>query len=83
MEASAWIDPIAHSPALLIIALGVVAALESLAVVGLAFPGVIIITAIASLAGHDNLSIALLLTSATLVANDGAESSTGQQQCTG
>ncbi|MCM2130842.1 bifunctional DedA family/phosphatase PAP2 family protein [Larsenimonas rhizosphaerae] len=66
MEASTWIDPIAHSPTLLIIALGVVAALESLAVVGLAFPGVIIITAIASLAGHDNLSIVLLLVSATL-----------------
>ncbi|RKR06414.1 undecaprenyl-diphosphatase [Kushneria sinocarnis] len=58
-----WITQLSHSPLLLILAVAVTAFAESLALVGLLVPGVIMLTAAASLAGHDQVSITALLIS--------------------
>ncbi|MCM5703351.1 bifunctional DedA family/phosphatase PAP2 family protein [Larsenimonas salina] len=61
MDVMNWLEPLARDPLLLFAALGLVALLESLALVGLAFPGVVVIAALASLAGHDSMSVPLAL----------------------
>ncbi|OHV13039.1 bifunctional DedA family/phosphatase PAP2 family protein [Kushneria phosphatilytica] len=58
-----WITQLSHSPLLLILAVALTAFAESLALVGLVVPGVLMLTAAASLAGHDQVSIIALLIS--------------------
>ncbi|RCV91056.1 bifunctional DedA family/phosphatase PAP2 family protein [Billgrantia montanilacus] len=55
---------LAPSPGMLLFLIGLIALLESLALVGLILPGVILITAAASLAGHQDLAITAILLAA-------------------
>ncbi|UYG02220.1 bifunctional DedA family/phosphatase PAP2 family protein [Halomonas sp. LR3S48] len=55
---------LAPSPELLLLIVGAIALLESLALVGLLLPGVILITAAASLAGHQDMAVTSLLLAA-------------------
>ncbi|GHC18861.1 hypothetical protein GCM10010082_07880 [Kushneria pakistanensis] len=82
MHPVALIDQWAHNPTILILIVGVVALLESLALVGLVMPGVVMLTAAASLAGHDQISIVALLLSAFAgaVIGDGASYWLGRTQ---
>ncbi|MFM9269193.1 bifunctional DedA family/phosphatase PAP2 family protein [Halomonas elongata] len=61
------------SPPLLLLIVAVIALAESLALVGLLVPGVVLITAAASMAGHQELSVTLVILAAFLgaVAGDG------------
>lgn len=61
------------SPGLLLLIIAVIALLESLALVGLLVPGVVLITAAASLAGHQELALPMvvLVAFAGAVAGDG------------
>jgi membrane protein DedA with SNARE-associated domain/membrane-associated phospholipid phosphatase len=70
------------SPSLLLLVIGLIALLESLALVGLLMPGVILITAAASLAGHQELAIPAVLLAAFLgaVAGDGLSFALGYTQ---
>ncbi len=52
------------SPEMLLLIIGAIALFESLALVGLLLPGVILITATASLAGHQDVAITALLLAA-------------------
>ncbi|TVU73815.1 bifunctional DedA family/phosphatase PAP2 family protein [Cobetia crustatorum] len=67
-----WLDPttlmavLSDHPIALISIIGLVSLLESLAIIGLLVPGVVILTAGASLAGHLELSLPLLLISGAL-----------------
>ncbi|MBZ0329134.1 bifunctional DedA family/phosphatase PAP2 family protein [Halomonas sp. ANAO-440] len=54
----------APSPGMLLFIIGLIALLESLALVGLLLPGVVLITAAASLAGHQDMGIAAILLAA-------------------
>lgn len=82
MHPVALIDQWAHNPTVLILIVGIVALLESLALVGLMVPGVVMLTAAASLAGHDQTSIAFLMISAFIgaVIGDGASYWLGRTQ---
>ncbi len=62
------------SPALLLLIIAGIAMLESLALVGVLVPGVLLITAAASMAGHQELALPATLAAAFLgaVAGDGA-----------
>ncbi|MCE9683200.1 bifunctional DedA family/phosphatase PAP2 family protein [Halomonas alkalisoli] len=55
---------LAPSPGMLLFFIGLIALLESLALVGLLLPGVILITAAASLAGHQDMAISAILLAA-------------------
>ncbi|MCE9665123.1 bifunctional DedA family/phosphatase PAP2 family protein [Halomonas sp. M5N1S17] len=55
---------LAPSPGMLLFFIGLIALLESLALVGLLLPGVILITAAASLAGHQDMAISTILLAA-------------------
>lgn len=55
---------LAPSPEILLFIMGAIALLESLALIGLLLPGVVLITATASLAGHQDMSVASLLLAA-------------------
>lgn len=55
---------LAPSPGMLLFFIGLIALLESLALVGLLLPGVILITAAASLAGHQDMAISAILVAA-------------------
>ncbi|RDB44430.1 phosphatase PAP2 family protein [Halomonas sp. DQ26W] len=55
---------LAPSPEMLLFFIGLIALLESLALVGLLLPGVILITAAASLAGHQDMSVSAILLAA-------------------
>lgn len=83
MHPVALIDQWAHNPTILVLIVGIVALLESLAVVGLIMPGVVMLTAAASLAGHDHVSIAALMISAFIgaVLGDGLSYWLGRTQC--
>lgn len=64
MNAHDWLTTLMPEPSWLFLIIAVIALIESLAVIGLAVPGVVLITAAASLAGHHDLSIRLLLIAA-------------------
>ncbi|WP_341765842.1 MULTISPECIES: bifunctional DedA family/phosphatase PAP2 family protein [Chromohalobacter] len=59
-----WLYQLAPSPMLLILIVLLIALCESLALVGLLVPGVVLLTAAASLAGHQHMSLPLLLAAA-------------------
>ncbi|GED21840.1 bifunctional DedA family/phosphatase PAP2 family protein [Halomonas halmophila] len=61
------------SPTLLLAIMAIIALIESLALVGLVVPGVVLITAAASMAGHQELSLAIVMLAAFCgaVAGDG------------
>lgn len=82
MHPVALIDQWAHNPVVLIAIVGAVALLESLALVGLLIPGVVMLTAAASLAGHGQVSIVALMSSAFLgaILGDGASYWLGRTQ---
>lgn len=67
-----WLDPttlmavLSDHPIALICIIGIVSLLESLAIIGLLVPGVVILTAGASLAGHLALPLPLLLISGAM-----------------
>ncbi|KGE78018.1 bifunctional DedA family/phosphatase PAP2 family protein [Halomonas salina] len=52
------------SPAMLLLLTALIALVESLALVGLLVPGVVLITAVASMAGHQELSVAAMMAAA-------------------
>jgi membrane protein DedA with SNARE-associated domain len=70
------------SPTLLLLIVGIIALVESLALVGLLVPGVVLMTAAASLAGHQEIAIGPLLLAALVgaVAGDGLSFWLGQAQ---
>lgn len=82
MHPVALIDQWAHNPTVLVLIVGIVALLESLALVGLVVPGIVMLTAAASLAGHDQVSIIVLMLSAFIgaVLGDGASYWLGRTQ---
>lgn len=61
-----WLESLAHSSLLLTIAIGVIATIESVAVLGLILPGAFMMTAAASVAGNAGLSIPVMLLSGTI-----------------
>ncbi|WP_106477151.1 bifunctional DedA family/phosphatase PAP2 family protein [Phytohalomonas tamaricis] len=66
MHPVSWIEGLAYSPALLIVTIGFIALAESLAVIGLLVPGVLLLTVAASVAGHADISIVALLISSMI-----------------
>ncbi|MFC3286313.1 bifunctional DedA family/phosphatase PAP2 family protein [Litchfieldella rifensis] len=82
MNLADWLFQLTPSPPLLLLIITLIAMLESLAVVGLVIPGVLLMTAAASLAGHHDLSIPLLLVAAFLgaVIGDGVSFILGYTQ---
>ena len=74
MNAHDWLTTLMPEPSWLFLIIAVIALIESLAVIGLAVPGVVLITAAASLAGHLRLNRLIVLAikacrSAILLAN--------------
>lgn len=61
-----WLESLAHSSLLLTVAIGIIAAIESVAVLGLILPGAFMMTAAASVAGNAGLSIPVMLLSGTI-----------------
>ncbi|MFC0267902.1 bifunctional DedA family/phosphatase PAP2 family protein [Kushneria aurantia] len=82
MSAVELIEQWSHIPAVLIAITGLIAMLESLAMVGLVVPGVVMLTAAASLAGHEQVPIAALIAAAFLgaVIGDGISYWLGRTQ---
>ncbi|MBD3898611.1 bifunctional DedA family/phosphatase PAP2 family protein [Halomonas sp. ML-15] len=82
MNIADWLYQLTPSPALLLMIIAIIALLECLAVVGLIMPGVVLMTAAASLAGHQDLSIPLVLLAAALgaLAGDGLSFALGHTQ---
>ncbi|MFD2436768.1 DedA family protein [Modicisalibacter luteus] len=82
MNLGSWLYGLAPSPGWLLVVILVIALTESLAVVGLVIPGVVLMTAAASLAGHYDLSIPLVLLFAFVgaVIGDGASFLLGYTQ---
>lgn len=82
MNLADWLYQLTPSPALLLLIILVIALIESLALVGIAVPGVVLITAAASLAGHQELSLWLVLPAACLgaVIGDGVSFALGYTQ---
>ncbi|WP_110690915.1 bifunctional DedA family/phosphatase PAP2 family protein [Salinicola endophyticus] len=66
MNFTHWLYSLSPSPTLLLLIIAAVALLESLAVVGIVVPGVVLLGAAASLAGHADMSITLVLIAGTL-----------------
>jgi membrane protein DedA with SNARE-associated domain/membrane-associated phospholipid phosphatase len=58
------LQQLAPSPEMLLFIMGAIALLESLALIGLLLPGVILVTAAASLAGHQDMAVTSLLLAA-------------------
>ncbi len=77
-----WFYAQAFSPGMLLALIAVVSLVESLALVGLAVPGVVLITALASLAGHQDIAAALILLAAFggAVVGDGLSFALGSTQ---
>ncbi|MCE8019768.1 bifunctional DedA family/phosphatase PAP2 family protein [Halomonas sp. MCCC 1A11036] len=73
---------LAPSPQMLLLIVGAIALLESLALVGLLLPGVVLITAAASLAGHQDMAVSALLLAAFIgaVLGDGISFGLGYTQ---
>ncbi|MGM8930727.1 bifunctional DedA family/phosphatase PAP2 family protein [Salinicola halophyticus] len=61
MNITHWLYSLAPPPGLLLIIILVVALIESLAVVGIVVPGVVLLGAAASIAGHDDVPLWLVL----------------------
>lgn len=82
MNATGWLQALAPSPEWLLLLIVAISLVESLAVIGLVVPGVVLITAAASLAGHYELSIPLVLACAFLgaVIGDGLSFMLGHTQ---
>ncbi|WP_129138750.1 bifunctional DedA family/phosphatase PAP2 family protein [Modicisalibacter coralii] len=82
MTATDWMTALTPSPSWLYLIVALVSLIESLAVIGLVVPGVVLITAAASLAGHHDLSLTLLLLGAGIgaVIGDGASFLLGYHQ---
>lgn len=76
------LQQLSPSPEMLLLIVGAIALLESLALVGLLLPGVLLITAAASLAGHQDLAITSLLLAAFIgaVIGDGISFALGYSQ---
>ncbi|MEE3215712.1 MAG: PA-phosphatase, partial [Pseudomonadota bacterium] len=56
-NAGDWLIQWAPSPGLLLLSVFAIALVESLALVGVVVPGVVLITAAASLAGHQEIAV--------------------------
>ncbi|GAB2783232.1 hypothetical protein GCM10027040_06560 [Halomonas shantousis] len=63
MNLTEWLYQLSPSPLLLLVIILLISLCESLAVVGLVVPGVVLITAAASLAGHQQVALSLVLAS--------------------
>ncbi|MCG6657926.1 bifunctional DedA family/phosphatase PAP2 family protein [Halomonas campisalis] len=61
MDYVAWLYQLTPSPPLLLLIIAAVALLQCLALVGLVVPGLLLMTAVASLAGHQDLAVPLVL----------------------
>jgi undecaprenyl-diphosphatase len=61
-----WLYTLAPQPELLLAIIFTVALIESLAVVGIVVPGVVLLSAAASIAGHNDTSLPLVLAAGTL-----------------
>lgn len=66
-----FIQQLSLSPFMLVLLIGMIALVESLALVGLLVPGVVLITATSSLAGHQDIAIAWMLAAAFIGAVSG------------
>ena len=77
-----WLYQLTPSPPMLLLCIALIAMIESLAIIGLVVPGVVLITAAASLAGHQHLEIPLVLMSAFVgaVAGDALSFALGYTQ---
>ncbi|ANF57872.1 bifunctional DedA family/phosphatase PAP2 family protein [Halotalea alkalilenta] len=71
MNLVAWVEPLTQTPWALLLLIGILAALESLAIIGLILPGAVMMTMAASLAGSVQLSVPLVLLSGALGATIG------------
>lgn len=82
MNLADWLYQLTPSPTLLLLLIALIALIESLALVGLVVPGVVLITAAASLAGHQELSLVLVIALAWLgaVIGDGLSFAFGYTQ---
>lgn len=82
MNLADWLFQLTPSPPLLLLIVTIIALLECLALVGLIVPGILLMTAAASLAGHQELSITMLLLAAFLgaVIGDGMSFALGYTQ---
>lgn len=82
MNLADWLYQLTPSPSLLLLGIVIISLVESLAVIGLIVPGVVLITAAASLAGHQQLAIPLVLLSAFVgaVAGDALSFALGYTQ---
>lgn len=58
------LQQLSPSPGMLVLLIGAIALFESLALIGLLLPGVVLITAVASLAGHQDVGVVVLLLAA-------------------
>ncbi|MED5500881.1 MAG: DedA family protein, partial [Pseudomonadota bacterium] len=66
MNFTHWLYTLAPQPELLLAIIFTVALIESLAVVGIVVPGVVLLSAAASIAGHNDTSLPLVLAAGTL-----------------
>ncbi|QJQ94093.1 MULTISPECIES: bifunctional DedA family/phosphatase PAP2 family protein [Halomonadaceae] len=82
MNIADWLYQLTPSPSLLLLIVALIALLECLAVVGLILPGVVLMTAAASLAGHQELSAAWVIAAAFFgaLAGDGLSFALGHTQ---
>lgn len=76
------LQQLAPSPQMLLVIMGAIALFESLALIGLLLPGVVLITATASLAGHQDMAVTSLLLAAFIgaVLGDGISFALGYTQ---
>ncbi|MGQ4880280.1 bifunctional DedA family/phosphatase PAP2 family protein [Billgrantia sp. LNSP4103-1] len=76
------LQQLARSPEMLLLIMGAIALFESLALVGLLLPGVVLVTAAASLAGHQDMPVTSLLIAAFIgaVLGDGFSFALGYTQ---
>ncbi|TDB05209.1 bifunctional DedA family/phosphatase PAP2 family protein [Halomonas marinisediminis] len=82
MDLASLLGQLTPSPGMLLLIIAIIAMLESLAVVGVLVPGVLLITAAASMAGHQELALPAPLLAAFLgaVAGDSASFVLGYTQ---
>lgn len=82
MSLTATLYQLTPSPGMLLLIIAMIAMIESLAMVGLLVPGVVLITAAASLAGHQEVSIPAVLLAAFLgaIIGDGVSFALGYTQ---
>ncbi|SHF46343.1 undecaprenyl-diphosphatase [Modicisalibacter ilicicola DSM 19980] len=82
MNATQWLQTLTPSPEWLLLFIAAISLVESLALIGLIVPGVVLLTAAASLAGHYDVPVFLVLTCAFLgaVIGDGLSFMLGHTQ---